>query len=87
MGGDCCASASVALSLPVVLSHEYNFGIRARLFYELGNVWNHHTNWRTIWGTKCSSFGVGLHIPLSFVSLNVGYLINQKRFTFLLFMD
>ncbi len=87
MGGDCCASASVALSLPVVISHEYNFGVRARLFYELGNVWNHHTDLRSIWGTTRSSFGVGLNIPMSIMSLDLGYLINQKRFTFSLFMN
>lgn len=85
LGGDCCASASVALSLPVILSHEYFYGIRARIFYELGNVWNHNTEFHSLWNTTRSVFGVGLNIPLSILSLDFGYLINQKRFTFSLF--
>ena len=40
LGGDCCLALSAGLSLPVVVSQEYSYGIRAKLFYEVGNVWN-----------------------------------------------
>ena len=40
LGGDCCMALSAALSLPVVVSREYAYGIRSKVFYEVGNVWN-----------------------------------------------
>ena len=84
MGGDTCCALSAALSLPVVLSMEYSYNIRAKLFFELGNVWNHATTqWKDVWKSSRSCLGVGISVPLfgsAVVDLN--YLINQKRFAF-----
>jgi outer membrane protein assembly factor BamA len=44
LGGDACCYVSTGFSLPVVVSDEYFFNIRAKCFYEIGNVWN--------WGTS-----------------------------------
>ena len=40
LGGDYCAVVSAALSAPVILSHEFTYNIRTKLFYEVGAVWN-----------------------------------------------
>lgn len=84
MGGDTCCALSAAISLPVVLSMDYSYGIRAKLFYEIGNVWNHaSTNWRDVWSLSRSCLGVGVDLPLfGSVLMDVSYLINQKRFAF-----
>lgn len=50
LGGDCCAAFSAALSLPVILSHEYSYNIRSKLFMEAGNVWN--PGMRRQWGME-----------------------------------
>lgn len=84
LGGDTCCALSAAVSLPVVLSMDYSYGIRAKLFYEIGNVWNHaSTSWRDIWNSSRSCLGAGVSLPLfGSVLMDVSYLINQKRFAF-----
>ena len=83
LGGDCCLALAAGLSLPVVVSQEYSYGIRAKLFYEVGNVWNLGDHLKSVWKKAKQSYGVGVVLPfLGKGVLELDYLINQKRFTF-----
>ena len=48
LGGDRCASAGVAVSVPVFRP----IGIRAQAFYNIGNIWNHNTGRDWLGGSK-----------------------------------
>ncbi|KAK8798601.1 hypothetical protein WA588_003681, partial [Blastocystis sp. NMH] len=63
LGGDCCAAFSAALSLPVILSHEYSYNIRSKLFMEAGNVWNPGMRGEDILKSTRSVFGIGFTMP------------------------
>ena len=40
LGGDRYAVLSSGLSLPVVISEDFTFNLRGKLFYDFGCVWN-----------------------------------------------
>lgn len=40
LGGDCCGTAGIELSVPLGVGRVVDWGVRGRAFYEVGNVWN-----------------------------------------------